>query len=333
MVVTMNFYKKFKDKFIKGLIVLFLIIMIIFPIASYEGASSGLLLWFHNVLPTLLPFIIISNLLIRLDISKQISEFFYPILGRLFGVSKNGCYPIIIGFLSGIPMGAKSTADMVSEKKISKNEGQFLLALTNNASPMFIMGYITITQLKLPNIKYALFGIIYMSAILSALLFRYIFFQLKYKNSYADASKETQVDIYPSPAKQKHFSFEILDDTIMNGFEVITKIGGYIILFSIVAHIMNGIGPGTNYLKAFLTGFFEITNGISQVCKSDINDNIKIVLVAVLTSFGGLSGMAQTKSVLGDSRLSIISYCFVKIINIIITSVLAILYVSLVPIS
>lgn len=331
----MNFFKNHKDKFIKGALVLFLIVMILFPKASFEGASSGLLLWFHNVLPNLLPFIIISNLLIRLNVSKQISEFFYPVLGKLFHVSKNGCYPIIIGFLSGIPIGAKTTADLVTAKNISKNEGQFLITLCNNASPMFIMGYIAITQLKLPYIKYALFLIIYASAIISAFIFRY--FALHNKPILAVASlsiyHQNQYEAKTAPKnislENSHFSFEILDETIMNGFDVITKIGGYIILFSILAHIINEIGPQTNYIKPFIMGMIEITNGISQVCQSDVNNYRKIVLVAVITSFGGLSGMAQTKSVLGESGLSIFSYFIVKLINMIVTFLLTLFYVTL----
>lgn len=331
----MSFFKNNKDKFVKGVLVLFLIIMIIFPKASFEGASSGLLLWFHNVLPNLLPFIIISNLLIRLNVSKQISELFYPILGKLFHVSKDGCYPIIIGFLSGIPIGAKTTADLVSVNKITKKEGQFLISLCNNASPMFIMGYISITQLKLPYIKYALFLIIYISAVISAFIFRYFVsdhkpilqaasLSINRQNPYDNRSTPVNVT-----SKETHFSFEILDETIMNGFDVITKIGGYIILFSILAHIINEVGSETSYIKPFIMGMIEITNGISQVCQTDMSNYVKIVLVAVLTSFGGLSGMAQTKSVLGESGLSICSYLIVKLINIVVTFLLTLSYVIL----
>ena len=100
----------------------------------------------------------------------------------------------------------------------------------------------------------------------------------------------------------------------MNGFEIITKVGGYIILFSILAQLLNEIAPGNGIFKTFLMGLLEITTGINQICKLTINNKIKIVLVALLTSFGGLSGIAQTKSVLGDTRLSMKSYIIVKLL-------------------
>jgi sporulation integral membrane protein YlbJ len=322
----MNILEVHKNKLIKGFVLLFLIAMLSFPSASFQGASTGLLLWFHNVLPNLLPFIIISNLMVRLNITKQISKVFYPILGRIFRVSCDGCYPIAMGFLSGIPLGAKSTADLVLEHKIHRKEGQFLLNMCNNASPMFIIGYIAISQLKLPHIKYALFVIIYGSAIISALIFRYVTRFIKTVDSDLLVSNKIRE---PQKSISSSFSFEILDSSIMNGFEIVTKIGGYIILFSIFAQIIYEVGPEISFYKAFLMGLFEITTGISQICKSGITTNTKIVLVAVLTSFGGFSGMAQTKSVLGDSRLSMKSYIIVKLINAGISLLIALLYVSM----
>jgi len=194
---------------------------------------------------------------------------------------------------------------------------------------MFIIGYITITQLKLPNFNYVLFAIIYGSAIISAVLYRFIT-NLTSKNS-KPMPDTAAIASLPNP-KHARFSFAVLDNSIMNGFEIVTKIGGYIILFSILAQIIKGIGSNTSFIKAFIMGLFEITTGISQVCNTHLDINIKIVLVSALTSFGGLSGLAQTKSVLGDTRLSITSYLIVKLLSALLSILLAWIYVTIFPI-
>ncbi|MDI9489650.1 transporter [Herbinix luporum] len=322
----MNLIKKYKSCLPKIFILFFFILMFSFPYASYKGASSGLMLWFLNVLPTLLPFIIISNMMIKLNIAGRISHMLYPILGRLFHISPNGSYPILIGFLSGLPMGAKSTADLVCSGKIDNKEGNFLLSMCNNASPIFIMSYIATNQLKIPGIRLHLFFLIYGSSIISAISYRaYHNYKLKKINaclSICEISDNKQIE--DSSSK---FSFDLLDNSIMNGFEVITKIGGYIILFSILAQIINEIGTGFRLHKAIIMGILEITTGIDQICKIPIDTNIKIVLVSLLTSFGGLSGLAQTKSVLGKSRLSIKSYILVKLLSAFVAMLLTVLYV------
>lgn len=311
-------------RIVKGLLLLFLASMLVFSETAIHGASEGLLLWFHHVLPTLLPFIIVSNLIIRFDLSKQISSLFHPVLGRLLRLSKEGCYPIVIGFLSGIPMGGKTSADLVVEQRISKSEGQFLLTLCNNASPMFIIGYISVTQLKLPHIKYALFVIIYGSAILGALLCRKLFFRLKSadKNIYKSAPLSLK-----ATENSKRFSFQMVDNSIMNGFEIITRIGGYIILFSILAYMIKEITIIPDLIRSSLMGVFEITTGISQISASSMTNELKIVLITVITTFGGFSGIAQTKSVLQESGLSIHAYLIVKLISSVIAFLMTIVYV------
>ena len=323
----LNFDDRRKNKIIRGSILLFMATMLVFPSASFQGASTGLLLWFEHVLPNLLPFIILSNLMVRLDIAGQLSHFLHPVLGRLFRVSADGCYPIALGFLSGIPMGAKATADLIAEDRISRREGQFLLGMCNNASPMFILGYISVTQLKLPQLKYALFVIIYASAILSAVLCR-ILTSVKAHQKLTSLHAMSMATINSGKSSDQprrvhpRFSFPLLDSSILNGFEIITKIGGYIILFSILAQLLNTVFPDIGIGKSILVGLLEITTGVSQICKSNIAEPIKIVLISVLTSFGGCSGIAQTKSVLGSSRLSIKSYIIVRLINAVITGVL-----------
>lgn len=322
----MNFMKRYKNKIIKGSILLFLIIMLIYPESTFAGASSGLLLWFHHVLPNLLPFIILSNLIIRLNITGQISKLFYPFVGKLFGISREGCYPVVFGFLSGIPMGAKATADLVTSNRISLQEGQFLMSMCNNASPMFILGYIAITQLQLPAIKYILFAIIYGSSILGAIIYRMLF---KTDTKTTGKVQEKRPHHPVSSITSERFSFDHLDSSIMNGFEIVTRIGGYIILFSILAGIMKEAIPATGVIKAIMMGILEITTGVSQICLTNLAPESKIVLVCTLTTFGGFSCIAQTKSVLQNSRLSISSYFVVKLISAMIALLITLFYVWL----
>lgn len=333
----MNFLKARKGTLIKLMVLLFLVVMLLFPDSVFRGASSGLLLWFHNVLPNLLPFIIVSNLIVRLSITKQISKVLYPIFGKLFHISREGCYPVVIGFLSGIPMGAKTSADLESERRISTEEAQFLMALCNNASPMFIIGYISLTQLNLPGIKYALFAIIYGSAILGAFLFRILYsmrisgrkmHQGGYLVINKASNKLSAAQISDTPVKSNSFRFEMLDSSIMNGFEIVTRIGGYIILFSILAQIMKDTIVSSGIMKAVAMGILEITTGISQICATSIDIKTKIVLITALTSFGGLSGVAQTKSVIQGSRLSIRSFLYARAIIAMIAFLLATVYVN-----
>jgi len=307
--------------FSKAGILLFLIIILLYPASSFQGAKNGLLLWFNTLLPTLLPFMIVSNLIIRLKISSILSKLFYPLFHIIFGVSEEGCYPILMGFLSGMPVGAKTIGDMVGNKIISLREGQYLLSFCNNASPMFIMSYIAISQLNLPGFRVLLLLILYGSGVLSAFLIfrlgkgpnRLTVQEYDYMNSCEDSTK---------------FDFEKLDAAIMEGFEVITKVGGYMILFSICAQIISDFGSSISYLKLLLISFLEITTGINNLSNSGLDMNMKIALITGITAFGGLSGLAQTKSVISNTRLSIYTYFKGKLLHMILAFLIAYFYVK-----
>jgi len=323
-------------------ICLLLACMFLFPAPALAGAKQGLLLWFNTVLPTLLPFIILSTLIVRLNIAYTLCRFLHPFIGRIFRVSKNACFPIVIGFLSGIPMGAKTSADLIKEKKITVDEGLFLSIMCNNASPMFVLGYIALSELKVPSLKLPIILILYGSSILTALIFRR-FYPIFVGKPYSMAivperiphisqkvyAQSTDISI-ERKSKRFKIDFTIVDTAIMDGFEVITKIGGYIILFSILAQIILSINSLNEYVRILIVGICEITSGINTIASSGLADYTKIVLILTITAFGGLSGAAQTKSVFSDSGLSIKSYIKAKALNAFVTMCLSLLYVKLV---
>lgn len=309
----------------KAGIVLFLAMILLFPASSYAGAKKGLLLWFNTVLPALLPFIIVSNLIIGLQLTRPLSKLLYPVFHFLFGISREGCYPVLIGFLSGMPVGAKTVADLVGQGSIKEKEGQYLLGFCNNASPMFIMSYIAISQLKLPSIRLHLLLIIYLSGILSSfLLFRILPGRISDRKAVLSAMDYGENSGISNAPKSY---FALLDSSIMNGFEIITKVGGYIILFSIPAQIISAMGTGDSYLKLLSIGLLEITTGINQISLSGMEMGIKIALITMITAFGGLSGIAQTKSVINNTRLSIGIYIKSKILHMLLAFILTSFYV------
>ena len=131
---------KFK---ITGLIIICLfILMLIHPQIVIKSASSGLLLWYQVLVPTLLPFMIISSYLIKSNIISIYAPVLTPMFGKLFSTDSNGAYGIICGFLCGYPMGAKVISEMYDEQVFSKEHAEYLLSFCNNVSPGFISGYI-----------------------------------------------------------------------------------------------------------------------------------------------------------------------------------------------
>ena len=65
-------------------------LIILFPGVILEGAQAGLLLWFNTVLPALLPFLILSNLLLGSPAIQGLARFTGRVLRAVFCVSEYG---------------------------------------------------------------------------------------------------------------------------------------------------------------------------------------------------------------------------------------------------
>jgi len=300
--------KKFVSLFI---IIGFFAIMLIFPRQTFEGANNGLLLWFQIVLPTLLPFIILSNLLIHTNAVTYISSITKPFLQKLFRVSDYGCYAIFVGFLCGYPMGAKVVADLIQTEKIPQNEGQYLLSFCNNTSPMFIISFIVMQNFKNESLLLGTLVILYLAPVLCSFLFRRLYQVEKQSLKEINHSKESF-----------SFDFNLFDTCIMNGFETITKVGGYIILFSILFSLVKQLP------LVWLLPTLEISCGISYITSLGIPLATVYPYVLALTSFGGFCAIAQTNSMIQESKLSIVPYIIQKLITALVTSLLAIVYIQ-----
>ena len=152
------------------LLALLLGFLLFFPDQALACAGSGLLLWYKNLVPVLLPFMFLSNLLIRLDCVLLLTGLIHPLLGRLFGTSLYGSYAVLAGFLFGCPMGAKVTGDLLSQNLICEEEAGYLVSFVNNLSPAFIISFAVHQNLGIPSLTGPTLCILYGAPLLWALL-------------------------------------------------------------------------------------------------------------------------------------------------------------------
>ena len=264
-------------------------------------------LWLNILLPTLLPFMILTGVLIRTDMIGQRLTPMESIWQKIFGVSPAGAYAVLFGLLCGYPMGAKLTADLFAEGKITKSEAQYLLTICNNPGPMFVSSYLLVDTLHLSHAAGHTFLILYLSLFLTSLIFRLL---LK-----PDCRDLTTAPVSPSSESFRKSVSHMIDASIIHAFETITKLGGYIILFSILASLVVRCSSPVPVLSVFLTGLTEMTTGIALVGASSLKLSWRYLLSLTFASFGGLSCIAQTRGMLVGTPLSIRTYIAGKTVH------------------
>lgn len=319
-------------------IIFFNVLIILFPSKIIISAKDGLLLWFNNVIPSLLPFIIGANILAMTGFINLIGITFEPLMQKLFGISGRCSFALIMGFISGYPMGAKITASLYENNKISLSDAQKLVMFTNNSGPLFILGTVAVSMLNSPSIGVLIITAHYLSAITIGLSLRNYKKQIFIKktktltlNDIISKIKENSKNPLPIGT--------ILSKSIKDSMETIVMIGGFIILFSVISKmleitnfpaliayvlspVLNIFDISTDFIFPITTGILEITNG----CKNLSNFTLDINIVAIITgiiSWGGFSIHAQTIGFLSKTKIKLSLYFLSKLVQ----SILSIVYV------
>lgn len=291
--------------FISGILILILLCMLTHPSVVIDGGHTGLELWYESVLPSILPFMIMTSLLLQNVRGKGI------------------CY---LGLFCGLPVGANLVNQQYAAGHISSATANSLLCICNITSPMFISGYILNQTFQRQISAFRFFLAIYLP-----LLFFGVIFALK------DRRRQSMSHFHNAPHTLQTISVSdgnhvsaasqpaSLETVIRHSLQVILTVGIYIMLFCIIISFLLTVLPEHGVVPKLLTSLLEITNGIYLIMKLPIGMQQKTALIAGLTSFGGICSVLQTKSVLTQKGLSIVHYICIKVCMGMISYLLALL--------
>ncbi len=270
---------------------------LIFPSDAIKATQDALLLWYQKVLPTLLPFAIFSNILISSNCITALTSRFFKRFGKI-PVSEDEVFVLCTGLLFGFPMGSKNCAELLKKEKISKKEADSLLLMSNHISPAFISGYLLTDQLGLKDLFPVSIALLYGPALLLGT---------------AGLCKIQMSFHEKKEASRSQINFKIIDAGIMNGCDTLVKIGGYMMLFALIGAAISKV-PMPGMLYVIFMNLLEITNGLHLLALQPLDLRIKYSLAMAFTAFGGLSGIAQTGSMIRGTSLSIRKYVCQKIL-------------------
>lgn len=293
---------KNNSKRILNLIFIFGIILAILshPVLAADYAAKALVLWLEEMIPALFPFMILSGLIVRCNYGRECSVLVYPLLGRIYGMNREMCTGMILGFLFGYPLGAKTIAEQYRFHRITKEEASFLLAFCNNIGPIYMLGFaLPLLQLPFQGLFLALH-----------LLIPGLYGLLLRKTCYRKSTFRESCNILLKAADtvEPSVSFlEALDDAVFSACLAITRLGGYMIFF-MVCNIISVLLKLSDTASAFISTFLEITSGLSYA-----HTIISKPLLLSMLTFGGLSCLAQTYTCIRETDLSFKSYVIHKI--------------------
>lgn len=294
--------------------------LLIFKNPAMNGAKAGLILWYRFILPSLLPFMVLIQLIQKTDTLSMITRKTGLLMRRFPGVSAYGSFAVTAGFICGYPMGAKVTADLVSAKKISLQEGQYLLSFCNNLSPMFILGVLFQNYIPEAKLHLPFFLIFVLSPLICSQIFRPYY--MSDSNVLYESSRNA---VSQSSGDRKSFA-HLLDESLISSADAVIRIGLYMMLSTLILYIFLESPSQSSLPRLTLLSTIEITSGLALLDSLPFAFPIHYVLLLALTSFGGFCAVLQTLTMIQHTRLRIFPYIIQKLITAGVTSLLAFLY-------
>ena len=266
----------------------------LFPTQVLYGAQNGLALCMNAIIPSLLPFMLVSLCVIKSGFSRPLGVALSKILSPITNLSTAGCVAFVTGIFGGYGAGARAVYESYRENQITKEEAERILPICNNAGPLFVIATVGISFLMSKAIGIILFVV----QVIASLICARVFSPETEKN---DASIKNEWNNYK---KNKPSFGELITKSAVESAAAIINVCVFVITFSAILEIL----PFGEY--RMLSGILEVTRGIAELSR---DGEAAIPFISALLSWGGMCVHFQV-SALTKGELNMKIYYMGKII-------------------
>lgn len=345
---------------ILAIVVIFLTLALVFyPEEGFKAGASGLKIFWDAVFPALLPFFILSELLLGLGVVHALGVILEPLMRPLFSVPGVGAFALSMGLAAGYPMDAVITSRFRKSKLCTRIEAERLLAFTNTADPLFMFGSVAVGMFHSPQLGMLLAIAHYIAAFLVGVAFKFYGIGKKakrsdtndvveapsarlrgsiFKRAYAEMMRAREEDGRPLG--------KLLGDAVNESVKTLLMILGFIMFFAVVFKVLtlSGIIPllampvaalfhifglDMSLVHPFLAGIFEIDIGSAAAATSNAPLVQALVIVSFIIAWSGLSVHAQVASVLMGTDIRMGPYMFARLLHAVLAGIFTIVFFNM----
>ena len=240
------------------------------------GAAEGIDICIRTVIPSLLPFFMLSILLTNAVAGIRIS-LLSPVR-KLCGIPDGAESLLLIGLLGGYPVGAQSIAEAYSSGSLTRNDAHRMLGFCSNAGPAFIFG---IAGGLFSSKKTVL--MLWCIHILSALVVGAVLPDRQASNCSLGSAQQCTVS-----------------KSLSKALRIMAGVCGWIVLFRILIAFLDRwiFWMLPQIVRLLLIGVLELANGCHSLLHAQ-SEAQRLILCAVILGFGGICVGMQTVSVTG----------------------------------
>lgn len=266
--------------------VLVLIVLILFPGRAQAGAEEGLRVAFETVIPSILPFSVVSCALVYSGMTRNAARFLAPLSGRL-GLNPYGVAVFLTGLLGGYPTGCKMVCDLYKEGLEDREECERMLSYVNNGGLIFALDVCGGIMFKSKRAGLVLFAVSAVSAFITALVL----------------GRSNRREIRWAKKEKPPFMATLGRSVASGGGVVLNVVSSFVVFYA----VSNALGLER---VPFLEGCAEMTRGITYAGGTG-----NLPLATFFFTLGGVGVFSQSAAICSEYSLSMRGYVKGKIVS------------------
>ena len=252
------------------------------------------------LIPSIFPFAVLSGIYTQVcrnstpsPLAQRISAFLH--------LSPISLGALMLGILSGFPLGGKYVSDLYNQGKISRNEAERLFPMVNNPSVAFVT--VGVGQGMLGSVSSGV--LLYLCVLVSAYVIGVI--------GKHEVMKNTEVSF--TSCAPLSLPAIIRDATLTT-----VHVSGFVILFGALGSLISALLGGA--LSTVLLLVLEVTGACARAAELSFATPVRMGILAFALGFGGLCVGMQSEVYLNSATLSSLSYYKRKLLQSVICAVL-----------
>lgn len=298
-------------------------------LASTEVASA-LGICAAMLIPALFPLTVASEIATETGAASFVTRKLCVPISKILGVSRDAAVPYFLGLLGGYTSSCKSAILLYNSGKISKEDCESIIAISNMPSLAFLTGFVGNKIFNNSTVGWILWTITVASTLILGVINRFL---LKKKKSPTTERRGFSSSQVGTVKVQKSFS-QIIVDAITHSAYSMLIICACVVFFSVLIAVLKltlaNLGISEAHSEIML-GTLEITRATSS-CALVESTLLRATLCAFYIGWSGLCVHFQLFAMCEETKISFGRYLFLKMLCGIICALLSLLVFSVIKI-
>lgn len=312
---------------LSGFLAVLVVVCVVYaPSEAFKASGEGLAIWWRIVFPALLPFVVLSQMLLAAGFAHGLGALLDPFTRRVLGLPGSFGWVLPLGMTAGFPAAAEAAATLYKQGKVTANEAERLAAAAHFCSPMLLVVVIGAGFVGRPEFGLLLLAVHWAAGLAAGLTLHLVFPDRSAPGAPAPAKSAAKPQVsllrlairrMEDARREDGRSFgKLLGDSVASGVQTLMITGGYMLIFAVVIHVLLLALPDRTFAVAVKSAL-EVHLGsyaLSGLAPS-LPPALAASLLGAALGWSGLCAYLQVRAILGPAGIGERSFLLTRLLH------------------